>query len=209
MSRPQSYQIPLAEAEAEVEIKKSRFIASLKPVQSEADAKAFIELQRQRFPGANHHCWAFVASEPYALTGLGSSDDGEPSGTAGRPMLAVLTGADVGQACVVVTRFFGGTKLGTGGLVRAYSQSVRAVLAETEMQHCEPQAQYQLTYGYGLTGTVEGLLNRFDVSIRDQQFAEQVQLACSLDLNRCEQFEAEAAELLHGEATIKRLDDSV
>ncbi len=209
MSRPQAYQVPLAEAEAEIEIKKSRFIASLKPVQSEQEAKAFIELQRVRFPGANHHCSAFVSAEPYAFTGLGSSDDGEPSGTAGRPMLAVLTGAAIGQVCVVVTRFFGGTKLGTGGLVRAYSQAVRAVLAEAHFQHCEPQAQYLLTYGYGLTGAVEGLLNRFEAQVREQQFTEQVQLACSLDLGRCNEFETEASELLHGEASFKRLDDSV
>ncbi len=209
MSRPQAYQVPLAEAEAEIEIKKSRFIASLKPVQSEQEAKAFIELQRSRFPGANHHCSAFVSAEPHALTGLGSSDDGEPSGTAGRPMLAVLTGAAIGQVCVVVTRFFGGTKLGTGGLVRAYSQAVRAVVAEAQFQHCEPQAQYLLTYGYGLTGAVEGLLNRFEAQVREQQFTEQVQLACSLDLGRCGEFETEASELLHGEASFKRLDDSV
>lgn len=208
MSRSQSYQIPLAAAEAETEVKKSRFIASLQPVCSELEAKAFVETQRARFPGANHHCWAFVAAEPQALTGLGSSDDGEPSGTAGRPMLAVLTGAAVGQVCVVVTRFFGGTRLGTGGLVRAYSQAVRAVLAETELEWREPQARYCLTYAYGLTGTVESLCNRFDLTVLEQIFAEQVQLELALPLSYCEAFEAEAREWLHAEAELIRLDDS-
>ena len=208
MPHPQSYQIPLAAAEAEIDVKKSRFIASLLPIQSEAEAKAFVETQRARFPGANHHCWAFVAAEPQALTGLGSSDDGEPSGTAGRPMLAVLTGAAVGQVCVVVTRFFGGTKLGTGGLVRAYSQAVRAVLAETELEQREPQARYRLTYAYGLTGTVEALCKRFDVTVLDQEFAEQVQLELALPLQRCEPFEMDAREWLHAEAELVRLDDA-
>ncbi|WP_328797936.1 YigZ family protein [Marinobacterium alkalitolerans] len=206
MSSPQPYFIPVAEQEAELEIKKSRFIASLCPVTDEAAAKAFIERQRARFPGANHHCWAFVTGRPDASTGVGSSDDGEPAGTAGRPMLAVLTGADVGQACVVVTRFFGGTKLGTGGLVRAYSQAVRAVLAETDLERCDPKACYRLSYDYSLTATVEALLNRFDVSLLNQEFTERVMLECALPVSQSTAFEAEAAESLHGQAVLKRLE---
>ncbi len=206
MSTVRAYKIPLSETEVETEVKKSRFIASLCPIESEAEAKAFIELQRNRFPGANHHCWAFVATEPHALTGLGSSDDGEPSGTAGRPMLAVLAGAEVGQACVVVTRFFGGTKLGTGGLVRAYSQAVRAVLEQTPLATREPQAQYRLTYPYSLTAAVEALLNGFTVSRNDQQFTEQVRLELFLPLGQASAFAAALSEQLHGQAEVERLD---
>ncbi|MBR9828296.1 MAG: YigZ family protein [Oceanospirillales bacterium] len=207
VSTPRAYQIPLAEAEAETEVKKSRFIASLCPVASEAEAKAFIEQQRKRFPGANHHCWAFISTEPDALTGFGSSDDGEPSGTAGRPMLAVLKGAEIGRACVVVTRFFGGTKLGTGGLVRAYSQAVRAVLEHTPLATREPQARYRLTYPYSLTAAVEALLNGFEVTLDDQQFSEQVQLELSLPLGQQPGFTAALTEQLHGRARVVRLDD--
>lgn len=208
MSTPRAYQIPLSDAEVETEVKKSRFIASLCPIGSETEAKAFIELQRNRFPGANHHCWAFIAAEPHALTGLGSSDDGEPSGTAGRPMLAVLTGAEIGQVCVVVTRFFGGTKLGTGGLVRAYSQAVRAVLEQTPLATREPQAHYRLTYPYSLTAAVDALLNGFEVSRNDQQFTEQVQLELSLPLGQEVAFAEALSEQLHGQARVERLDQA-
>lgn len=208
MSTARAYKIPLSEAEVETEVKKSRFIASLCPVGSEAEAKAFVERQRSRFPGANHHCWAFVASAPQALTGLGSSDDGEPSGTAGRPMLAVLAGAEVGQACVVVTRFFGGIKLGTGGLVRAYSQAVRAVLEQTPLATLTPQAHYRLTYPYSLTAAVDALLNRFDVSRNDQQFTAQVRLQLSLPLGQESDFAAALIEQLHGQAEVERLDEA-
>ncbi|GAA0792748.1 YigZ family protein [Marinobacterium sediminicola] len=206
MSTPRAYKIPMSEAEAEIEVKKSRFIASLCPITSEAEAKAFIERQRNRFPGANHHCWAFVVAEPFALKGLGSSDDGEPSGTAGRPMLAVLTGAELGQACVVVTRFFGGTKLGTGGLVRAYSQAVRAVLEQTPQVLREPQAYYRLTYPYSLTAAVEATLNGFETNVQDHQFTEQVQLSLSLPLEQESAFVSALSEQLHGQARVERLD---
>lgn len=208
LSAAKTYQVPLSAAEAETEVKKSRFIASLCPVDSEAEAKAFIEQQRRRFPGANHHCWAYVAAEPHALTGLNSSDDGEPSGTAGRPMLAVLTGAGVGCVCVVVTRFFGGTKLGTGGLVRAYSQAVRAVLEQAPMAMREPQARYRLIYPYSLTSAVEALLNGFDVTLSKQQFTEQVQLELSLPLGQQAAFAAALSEQLHGQAQVACLSDS-
>lgn len=206
MSTTRAYRVPQTPAEVETEAKKSRFIASLAPVTSEAEAKAFIDEQRRRFPGANHHCWAHVVAEPDALTGLGSSDDGEPSGTAGRPMLAVLTGAEVGQVCVVVTRFFGGTKLGTGGLVRAYSQAVRAVLEQTPMAVREPQAHYRLVYPYSLTSAVDALLNGFSVNRDDQQFTEQVRLELSLPLGEEAAFLAALTEQLHGQAEVKRLE---
>lgn len=207
MSHTRAYSIPTSEAEVETEVKKSRFIASLCPVNSEAEAKAFIELQRQRFPGANHHCWAYISREPQALTGLASSDDGEPSGTAGRPMLAVLTGAEIGQVCVVVRRFFGGTKLGTGGLVRAYSQAVRAVLAQTSLARLEPQVQYRMVYPYSLTAAVDALLNAFDAVRDDQQFTEQVSVQLSLPLEQEAAFVAALTEQLHGQAQVSRVDD--
>ncbi|MBA4500948.1 YigZ family protein [Marinobacterium marinum] len=203
---PRTYYIPTSTTEAEIEVKKSRFIACLCPIASEAEAKAFIEQQRRRFPGANHHCWAFISGEPQSLFERGCSDDGEPSGTAGRPMLAVLNGAEVGHACVVVTRFFGGVKLGTGGLVRAYSQAVRAVLAQTPLQTQAPLAHYHLTYPYSLTAAVDALLNGFDVTRNDQHFTEKVQLQLSLPLEQEPAFNAALTEQLHGQARVQRLD---
>ena len=120
------YKILLKGGEGEIVEKKSRFIATLFPVHSEEEAAAFIESMKKKYWDARHNCSAFVLGERAQVTRC--SDDGEPSGTAGKPMLEVLLGAEVRNAAVVVTRYFGGTLLGTGGLVRAYTQAVQAGL---------------------------------------------------------------------------------
>ena len=114
------YKILLKGGEGEIVEKKSRFIATLFPVHSEEEAAAFIESMKKKYWDARHNCSAFVLGERAQVTRC--SDDGEPSGTAGKPMLEVLLGAEVRNAAVVVTRYFGGTLLGTGGLGRAYRQ---------------------------------------------------------------------------------------
>lgn len=115
-------------AETELEVRRSRFITTLARVDTEDAARALVAETRQRFPDARHHCSAFIVEVPDAQPVERSSDDGEPSGTAGMPMLDVLRGAGVAQAVAVVTRYFGGVLLGTGGLVRAYSDSVSRAL---------------------------------------------------------------------------------
>lgn len=114
---------------AEIEIKRSRFIALARRVTTVDEARTLLADARSEFPDARHHCSAYVVSVTDAQPILHSSDDGEPSGTAGRPMLDVLTGHGITDIAVVVVRYFGGTLLGTGGLVRAYSDAVRAVLS--------------------------------------------------------------------------------
>ena len=115
-------------AESEIEVRRSRFITTLARADSEDAARAVVAETRQRYPDARHHCSAFIVGVPDALPIERSSDDGEPSGTAGMPMLDVLRGAGVSQVVAVVTRYFGGVLLGTGGLVRAYSDSVTQAL---------------------------------------------------------------------------------
>ncbi len=115
--------------QGEYEEKKSRFIATLRPVKSIEEAASFIEEMKKRYWDARHNCSAYVIGRNNEITRC--SDDGEPSGTAGRPMLEVLTGADLHDAAVVVTRYFGGTLLGTGGLVRAYTQAVKEGIANS------------------------------------------------------------------------------
>ena len=120
------YKIVYAGGEAQIIEKKSRFIATVLPVETEEEALAFIESLRKKYWDATHNCYAYVVGERNEIQRC--SDDGEPSGTAGRPMMDVLAGAGVHNAAVVVTRYFGGTLLGTGGLVRAYSGAVREAL---------------------------------------------------------------------------------
>ena len=109
-------------------IKKSRFITSVAHTKTPEEAKQFIEKIRQEFADATHNCWAFNASAAGSTTQIGASDDGEPHGTAGKPMLTVLVHCEIGELTAVVTRYFGGTLLGTGGLVKAYQSSVRQAL---------------------------------------------------------------------------------
>ncbi len=122
------YPVPAGQHRAETVEKKSRFIAAVRRVQNPEEAKAFADAVREEFPDARHHCWAYAAGPPGSTHPCGMSDDGEPHGTAGRPMLQILQHCGIGEIMVVVTRYFGGIKLGTGGLVRAYSGAVQAAL---------------------------------------------------------------------------------
>jgi uncharacterized YigZ family protein len=122
------YPIPAEEHRVEEEIMRSRFITTVAPAATIEEAQAFIESMRQSFPDATHNCWAYLVGPPGSSGRVGMSDDGEPHGTAGRPMLNVLSHAEVGDIAAVVTRFYGGTKLGKGGLVRAYSHGVQLAL---------------------------------------------------------------------------------
>jgi len=122
------YQVPTAEASVEIAVKRSRFIGLAGPAPTVGAARAFIASVRQRYPDASHHVYAFEVGHGATVT-HGMSDDGEPSGTAGRPALVVVEHDELGDVVAVVVRYFGGTKLGTGGLVRAYTQTVQQVLA--------------------------------------------------------------------------------
>jgi len=114
-----SYKTPSKKQRFELEIKRSRFITTVEKVSEKQHALRFITEQQKEMPDANHHCWAMIAGQPDDIYQHDQSDDGEPKGTAGKPMLNVLSHSGFGNIVVVVTRYFGGIKLGTGGLVRA------------------------------------------------------------------------------------------
>jgi len=121
MNDSSRYSIPLRVHRVEESILRSRFITSVAHAPDAAAAHAFVQSIREEFPDATHHCWAFVAGPPASTTHIGMSDDGEPGGTAGRPMLTALLHGGAGEIVAVCTRYYGGVKLGTGGLSRAYS----------------------------------------------------------------------------------------
>ncbi|TYL48239.1 YigZ family protein [Marinomonas sp. IMCC 4694] len=158
----------------DLEIKNSQFITHVCRTKGRDKAKAFIEEMRQRYPDANHHCWAFVAGVPNNVHLWDQSDDGEPKGTAGKPMLNVLQHSDFGETTVVVTRFFGGVKLGAGGLVRAYSQAVQEALAQTEYENIYPRLPVQLKISYPLLGKVEYWLEQSDINITDKTYSDNI-----------------------------------
>ena len=139
--------------EIEIEIKKSHFIARIARVRDEESARAFITARKKQYWDANHNCSAWIVGERGQLQR--SSDDGEPSGTAGIPMLSVLQRNGLTDVVVVVTRYFGGTKLGTGGLVKAYTQAAKALIELVGLAEREPGVSLRLEYPYPLAGSLE------------------------------------------------------
>lgn len=152
-------------------IKKSKFIACAKPIQNEEQARNYIEQIRKEYPDATHVCTAYVCGENNMIQR--SSDNKEPAGTAGVPMLEAILNADIENVCVCVVRYFGGIKLGAGGLIRAYSSSTSGVLKEADKVITVPFQQYSITYPYDLSGTLENWLRR-NTMIKDFLYDEEV-----------------------------------
>ncbi|MGA4669327.1 IMPACT family protein [Propionibacteriaceae bacterium Y1923] len=144
-----------ASATSELEIRRSRFISHLARCADEGQARGFVEAVRERYPDARHHCSAYVVAVAGAHDVEHSSDDGEPAGTAGRPMLDVLKAADLGCVCVVVVRYFGGVLLGTGGLVRAYTDATREVLTGLPVVRSRARQLLEVEAEHGDAGVLE------------------------------------------------------
>ena len=160
--------------EEELIEKKSRFIATVKPVDSEEEALEFIAAIKKKYWNARHNCFAFVIGERQEIQRC--SDDGEPQGTAGRPMLDVLLGEDVHNAAVVVTRYFGGILLGTGGLVRAYSRSVQLGLEASTIIEKIKGSRITIQTDYNGVGKLQYLLGQRGIPIVDSQYTDVVKL---------------------------------
>ncbi len=189
------YSIPAAVVRSEETIQRSRFITTLAPAADAAAARTIIAGVRAEFKDANHHCWAYVVGPPGSTAQIGMSDDGEPAGTAGKPMLQVLLGSGVGDIVAVVTRYFGGVKLGTGGLVRAYSGGVKSALQQLPRQEKVARIVVHLTLPYRLYGTVERLLPAFEAEISRTDFAAAVTLTLRLPADQADGCRAALREL--------------
>lgn len=173
------YPIPGGSARAELKIQGSRFLAEAAYTPEVAAARAQLAAVRAAMPDASHHCYAYLVGYGASVT-AGMGDDGEPSGTAGRPMLAVLRGADLGDITVVVTRYFGGTLLGTGGLVRAYSDAVRAVLEVLPRAERVLMRTIQVLVSYADYALARRTLEAHGATLEDEQFGVDVQLLARL-----------------------------
>lgn len=161
---------------AEVTVKRSRFLATVARVDDEESARAVVSRARAGHPTARHHCSAFIVEEPGAQPIERSSDDGEPSGTAGAPILEVLRSADLTQVVAVVTRYFGGVLLGTGGLARAYAEAVEAALASTPRVRAVQEHLLRVELSPAEAGRIEGALLSRGVSVVDAAWAADVTL---------------------------------
>lgn len=189
------FKIPAQFVEVEQEIKKSRFITQIAHTQGHEQVTAFIANVRSQHPQARHHCWACVCSAPGDSHGSGFSDDGEPSGTAGKPMLAHLVGSGIGQITAVVIRYFGGIKLGTGGLVKAYGSSVGQALVQLDTKLYIPMAQIDISYKYELQPIVELAIKRFNGNILHSQYLDKVSLSIETALSEKPSFIASLRDL--------------
>lgn len=191
------YPIPAKEVRAEILVMNSRFIASLAPVFSVEEARGFISQVREKYPDASHHVPAFLIGFGASVTAH-CSDDGEPSGTAGRPALAVLQGSGLGDVVLVVTRYFGGTKLGTGGLVRAYTEAAQQAVALSTRAQKAMAHTCMLVLPYALFERVRLLIHHLGGEILGESFAEEVTLEYRFQVDRLETFDRAIKELSNG-----------
>ena len=186
--------------EGEIIEKKSRFIADVKPVESEAEATAFLESIRKKYWDCRHHCSAFTIGENNEITRC--SDDGEPSGTAGRPILDIILGMEIHNVCVVVSRYFGGTLLGTGGLVRAYTQATQAAIAAAERVTVSVCVDIVLRIAYPLYDQAVRIASDCGAKTLDTQYADAVTMTLRMLDGTQEPLLAKLTELCHGQEEV-------
>lgn len=199
-SQDGAYRIPAADICIEQEIKRSRFITSIGRAGDRHQAHDFVAKIRSSYPDANHHCWAFVAGNPFDTVQIGMSDDGEPQGTAGKPMLNVLQHRKIGEIVAVVTRYFGGIKLGTGGLVRAYSSSVQLALQKLPLADFVPLTDARISLPYPYEDRVRRLLEKMQATIRDTKYENCVILQVEIPANKIIDLQREMGNQTKGEA---------
>lgn len=199
------YLIPAEEIRREQVVVNSRFIATLAPVVSTDEARAFIARIRKEFSDATHNVPAYIIGGGNNVTDF-CSDDGEPSGTAGRPALAVLRGSGLGDVAVVVTRYFGGTLLGKGGLVRAYTESTQMV-ANTVRRARRQQVQVaMLALPYNLLERIRILVHKHHGDILDEEFAADITMALRFPVENAVVFQTDLSELSAGMLRIETIE---
>lgn len=202
MAEDSSYKVPSKTVTVEQVIKNSKFITSVTRVTDKQKAKEFIDTVSKKYSDASHNCYAFVAGNPDSTTDIGFGDDGEVSGTAGKPILSVLQHKKIGEIVVVVSRYFGGTKLGTGGLVRAYTSSVQDALDKLPLEDCVALKSITLKFDYQYENTVRQVLNKFSLEITDSIYTDNVDMKLEVPEDNLNQLETELQNSTSGKVNI-------
>lgn len=197
----ESYKVLYRGGEGQIIEKKSRFIATTRPVESEEEAIAFIEEMKKKYWDARHNCSAYVIGPRGQL--VRCSDDGEPGQTAGRPMLEVLMGMEIRNVCVVVTRYFGGVLLGTGGLVRAYSAAVKEGLKNSIILDKIPARKLAIRTDYNGAGKLNYLAAQLGFTILDTEYTDQVAMFVLVPATQTESIKKQITEKTNGQALIE------
>lgn len=186
----------------QTEARKSRFLAQTCRVDSRSRSLEFLGTVRGLHPDATHNCWAYLAGSPGDAALVGSSDDGEPHGSAGRPMLNVLLHCGIGQICVIVSRWFGGIKLGTGGLARAYQEAVSENLKSLPLANAVPRRRWLLKAEYSWIPAIRRVLPEFEAIIEGQKFGTEAELILSAPLDKSDSLRLALANLSAGRARL-------
>ena len=192
---------------AEEMIKKSRFITTMAHAPSVEAAREFIDRIRAEHSDATHNCWAFQAGPPGSTAHVGMSDDGEPHGTAGRPMLNVLLHAPVGEIACVVTRYFGGIKLGTGGLVRAYAGMVKAGLDTLPVRERIVPVQMEVVLDYSAITLFKRLLPEYEAVVLEEAFTVDARYVLEMPEERAEGLRLALEEMTNGTVLVELLQE--
>lgn len=201
----ESYLELVSGGEGEIVEKKSRFIGQIKPVFSEEEAYEFVEQIKKKHYDARHNCFAFSIGDEMPL--LRFSDDGEPQGTAGKPILEVINGSGIHNICIVVTRYFGGTLLGTGGLVRAYTDAAKEALGNCETKLKQRIYPIKITTDYADMGKIQYILETSDVRIVDKQFTDAVVFVLEVPVDLKDTLVASVTEASSAKAIIDIEDE--
>jgi uncharacterized YigZ family protein len=192
------YPVPAGRHRIEQVIDRSRFVCTVERVRSTEEAQAFVKALQAECADATHNCWAYVVGQPGSTDRIGMSDDGEPHGTAGRPMLTVLLHSGLGEIAAVVTRYYGGIKLGTGGLVKAYGGAVQAALATLATSERVDTITVQFAVGHAQVGALLQALPPLQAEVRAQTFAVDATFVVCLPRDRAGELEAVVRHLTRG-----------
>ena len=197
------YAVPSRIYRVEELIQRSRFITTAAHAPDANAANAFVDSVRESFPDATHHCWAFVAGPPGSTAHIGMSDDGEPHGTAGRPMLTILLHSGVGEIVTVCTRYFGGVKLGTGGLSRAYAGGVKLLLQTLPTELKIKRVHVSVRVAYPHVESLQRLLDDLEVVVEHEEYGEEVRYQIAVPVMTLETLREQLAQLTSGEGVLE------
>lgn len=190
-----SLKVPQRFASAEFEVKKSRFIAWAVPVSSREEALQWVDRARTEFPDARHHCWAYQLGDSEVATHAAANDDGEPSGTAGRPILSVIQHKNIGNLLVIVIRYFGGIKLGAGGLVRAYSGATELVLSTLPVQAPVKMSHARIDCEFAHEQAIRHFCEQHQGQVLNVEYSQQVHMHIELPTQHASELEALCASI--------------
>lgn len=201
-----SFLVPAGWHRVEETVRGSRFITTLARARDEDAARRFVGEIQAEFPDATHHCWAYVAGPAGTTARIGMSDGGEPHGTAGRPMLDTLLHSEVGEVAAVVTRYFGGTKLGRGGLGRAYSGGVALALESLPTQRKVARVEVRIGVDYGSVDPLLRFLDETGGIRREEEYGEAVRILAAVPAERIADLERLVADWTGGKGTVEKAE---